>query len=135
MRGRAGRIAKLLMTRRQRRNRRPALKRSSFHQRLKRKIKKMAITHSVDGHFHFSGELRLATQLRLYDLLGRVAARADAVWHADAAVGVARERESGHLPAQVVDSIEAIQMSHTILRHGGLPFVDAGEKRLGAQTG
>ena len=62
------------------------------------------------------------------------AAGADAVGDADAAVSVAGESEAGQLLAQVLDAVETIEMSDTVLRHGGLPFVDASEQRLGSQS-
>ena len=63
-----------------------------------------------------------------------VAAGTNAVGNADAAVSVAGESEAGQLLAQAFDAVEAIEMSDAVLRHGGLPFVDAGEERLGTQA-
>src|SRR5579864_262083 len=63
-----------------------------------------------------------------------VAAGADAVGDADPAIGVPSESEAGQLLAQAFDALEAIEMSDTVLRHGGLPFVHTSEKRLGAQA-
>ena len=59
---------------------------------------------------------------------------ADAIWDADAAVAVAGEGESGQLLAQALDAVEAVEMADAILRHGGLPFIDAGEERRGTQA-
>src|SRR5208283_347083 len=73
-------------------------------------------------------------KLRLYQLFGGGGARADTVGDADAAVGVARQDEAGELLAQALDAVEAIEVSNAVLGHGGLPFVDAGEDRLGAQA-
>jgi hypothetical protein len=54
-----------------------------------------------------------------------VAAGADAVGDADAAVGVSGECEARQLLAQALDAVEAIEMSDAVLSHGGLPSVDA----------
>ena len=72
--------------------------------------------------------------LCLYELLGGGAARTDAVGDADAAVGITGKHEAGQLLAQAFDAVEAIEMSDSILGHGGFPFVDAGEEWLGAQA-
>jgi hypothetical protein len=80
----------------------------------------------LSPHGHSAGGQR-RSELRLYELLCRFAAAADAVWHADAAVGIACQSQAGELLAQAVDAVEAIEVSDTVLRHGGLPLIDAGE--------
>src|SRR5437899_7199142 len=65
------------------------------------------------------------------DYLGRsLPAGADAVWNSDAAITVTRQRKARQFPAQAVDTLQAVKMAHAILRHGRLPFVDAGKERL-----
>jgi len=73
-------------------------------------------------------------RLRLQVFLCGVAAGADAVGDPDAAVGVARESQTGQLLAETLHAGEALEVSNAVLRHSGLPFVDAGEERLGPQT-
>ena len=67
------------------------------------------------------------SKLRLYEVFCGVAAGADTVGDADAAVGVAGESEAGQLLAETLHAFEALEMSNVILGHGGLPFVDASE--------
>jgi len=55
---------------------------------------------------------------------------ADTVWHADAGEAVASESKAGKLLAERLNTRESIEMADGILRHGGLPFIDTGEKRL-----
>lgn len=50
-------------------------------------------------------------------LFGGVASGADAVWDADAAIGIPRQRKAGQLLPQSFDSIETVKMSHAVLRH------------------
>jgi hypothetical protein len=61
-------------------------------------------------------------------------AGADAIGDADAAVAVAGKRESGQLLAQALDAVEALEVADAVLGHGGLPFIDAGEERSGAEA-
>ncbi len=74
------------------------------------------------------------SKLRLYEALCGIAAGTDAVGHTDAAVRVARESKPGQLLAQAFHAVEALEMSDAVLRHGRFPFVDPGEKRIGAQA-
>jgi len=78
--------------------------------------------------------MRRLSALRTYELLCRVAARAHAVRYADAAIGVAGERETGQLLPQAFYAFQPIEMPDRVLRHRGLPFVDPGEQGLGAQA-
>jgi len=57
-----------------------------------------------------------------------------AVGDADAAVAVAGEGESWQLLAQALDAVEPFQMADAVLGHGGLPFVNAGKERSGAEA-
>src|ERR1700691_422528 len=70
----------------------------------------------------------------LQHLPSRVAAAAYAIWDADAAVAVARQRDLRWLPAQALDTIQAFEMADAILRHRRLPFINAGKERRGAQA-
>jgi len=36
--------------------------------------------------------------------------------------------------AEALDAVEALEMAHTVLGHGRLPFVDAGEERRGTEA-
>ncbi len=67
-------------------------------------------------------------------MLRSVLAGADAIGNADAAIGVAGERQAGELLAEALDTVEAVEMADAILRHGGLPFVDTCKKRRGAEA-
>ncbi len=68
------------------------------------------------------------------DLLCSFLAGADAIGNADAAVAVAGERQTGQLLAETLDPVEAVEMADAVLRHGRLPFVDAGKDRRGAKA-
>src|ERR1700686_3847547 len=67
-------------------------------------------------------------------LLCGVAAGSDAGGDADTSVGVAGKSEAGQLVAQTLNAVEAVEMPDAVLRHGRLPFVDAGEERLRTQA-
>ena len=75
-----------------------------------------------------------AHTLMIEDLFCGLLAGADAVRDADAAVAISGEGESGQVLAQAFDAVETFEMPHAVLGHGGIPFVDAGEKRCGAQA-
>ena len=72
--------------------------------------------------------------LEIQDLLRSVLAGADAIGNADAAVGVAGERQTGELPAEALDTVEAVEMADAVLRHSRFPFVDTGKKGRGAEA-
>ena len=67
-------------------------------------------------------------------MLGSVLAGADAIRDAYPAVGVAGERESGQLPAEALDAVETVEVADSILRHGGLPLIDASKERCAAEA-
>ena len=48
-------------------------------------------------------------------------------------IAVAGERETGEFLAERFDALQAFEVADGILRHGRLPFVDAGEQRLGIE--
>src|SRR5579863_4788511 len=68
------------------------------------------------------------------ELLYGVAAGADTIGDADAAIGVSGEGDAGELLAEAFDAVEAIEMSDRVLGHGGFPFINAAEQRAGVQT-
>jgi len=68
------------------------------------------------------------------DLRGGLLAGADAIGDTDPAVAVAGKRESGQLLAQTFDAFEAVEVADAVLGHGGLPFINAGEERSGAEA-
>src|ERR1700730_9406888 len=79
-------------------------------------------------------EARLSLRERFCEFLCGIAAGADAIGDADAAIGVAGESEAGQLLPQAFDAGAAIEMSNAVLRHGGFPFVDPGKEWLGAHA-
>ena len=68
------------------------------------------------------------------DLLYSVLAGADTVGNADATVAVSRECQGWQMLAQALDTVETFEVADAILRHGGLPLIDAGEERRGAEA-
>jgi hypothetical protein len=38
------------------------------------------------------------------------------------------------LLAEALDAVQTIEVAHSVLGHGGLPFIDAGEERRGAEA-
>ena len=67
-------------------------------------------------------------------MLRSVLAGADAIRDAYPAVAVAGERESGQLLAEVLDAVEAVEVADSILRHGGLPFINTSKQRCDAEA-
>src|ERR1017187_9737217 len=67
------------------------------------------------------------------DFAGGFGTGADTVRYADAGEAVAREGEAGKLLAEGLNPREPFEMANRILRHGGLPFIDACEERLSVE--
>src|ERR1700691_1681208 len=72
--------------------------------------------------------------LAFENLLCGFLAGADAIWYADAAVAVAGEGQFRQLLAEALDAVEAFEVADAVLGHGGLPFIDTGKERLGAEA-
>src|SRR5580658_5192178 len=77
---------------------------------------------------------RFLADLNTENLFGCFGAGAYAVGDADATVAIAGECEAGQLLAEALDTVEAFEVAYAVLRHGGLPFIDAGEDWRGAES-
>src|ERR1039458_8009116 len=99
-------------------------RRNSEYQSERKKSGHRAIKRALGGRPHpHLGE----------DFAGRFGAGANAVGDADAAIAVACERQTGKFLAKCFDALQALEVADRILRHGGLPFVDARKQRFGIE--
>ena len=64
------------------------------------------------------------------DFAGRFGAGANAVGDADAVITVARQRQTWEVLAARFNTLHAFEVADRILRHGGLPFIDARKQRF-----
>ena len=64
----------------------------------------------------------------------RISSGAHAIRHSDPAISIPGQHQSRQALASAARCVPALQMAHSVLRHGGLPFVHSREYRFGAQS-
>ena len=60
--------------------------------------------------------------------------RPNAIRNPNPTISIPRQRQSRHLLPQLFDPLQSFQMSHAILRHRRLPFINPRKQRHSAQT-
>ena len=91
---------------------------------------------SLDGSIANENQLQRISWSRLIsiakcrgDLLGGGLAAGDALGDADAAIGVAGERECGNAGDKLLDAGNSVQVADVVLRHRARPAGDVGDER------